>query len=689
MHRSLVLILALVAGVAQGQDKVYERGEFRFSVGPTPAFVQEQTVPVSWPANVGSSDDRWRNWLVDRQIDRRPDQQVIFVDRAYEAVSPELVQEVAKVDLSFNPLYQKLTLHRVEVRRDGQWSNRLDIAKVSLARRETDFEQNMSDGQVTALLVLDDVRVRDIIRVTYSVTGTNPILAGQVSDKFVLGWSDPMLLVHGLVVFPPGSEIAVKSRNSAVRPTEKKLSDRIEVSFVAQAVEAIHSQGGYPNWFSPYPSVEVAAKRSWGGVVDWALPLYPPDVTLPADLEAKLKVWQALNDPFKQAGAALQAVQEDVRYFGVEMGDNSHQPHAPQETWTQRYGDCKDKAYLLTILLRRMGLQAEPALVSTQEGRGVAEGLPAASTFNHVIVRLRIGSDSYWLDATLTQQRGDLRQMDLYDYGMALPIVAGSDRLVEVKAPAAVKNEFSITERFVPKADGGAVDMFVETFYRGDRAESARRRVRRERFEQMSRDFADYYRKRYGEVSIASPATVREDDAANTVVFTEHYLLANPWARTSGTSRVLASYAEALASSARLPNSMSRLDPMELAGPITMHHEVRVELPEGWAMTTVPETKQIATGQGDYSRVLSQDGRKVSLSHDLTIEHRYIDGAKVGDFLSKLRKVNDDLGADIVFGMPAPIRSSERDQRLKNLLQGMMDGKSDSKSESKTDSKEP
>jgi hypothetical protein len=59
----------------------------------------------------------------------------------------------------------------VEVRRGGVWTNRFDAAQVSLARRESDFENDLTDGSVTALLLLSDVRLGDVVRVAFSVEG--------------------------------------------------------------------------------------------------------------------------------------------------------------------------------------------------------------------------------------------------------------------------------------------------------------------------------------------------------------------------------------------------------------------------------------------------------------------------------------------------------------------------------------
>ena len=42
-----------------------------------------------------------------------------------------------------------------------------------------------------------------------------------------------------------------------------------------------------------------------------------------------------------------QTVTVDKGYFSVLLGDSSHRPTPPVETWARRYGDCKDKAWLL------------------------------------------------------------------------------------------------------------------------------------------------------------------------------------------------------------------------------------------------------------------------------------------------------------------------------------------------------
>ena len=210
--RAIALAVGLLALPALAATQVHTRGEFKFAVGPVPDFVMERSVAEQWPQAAGSdATDPWRNWLIDRQVDRRGGRYLAFDDRAFQPLSETLVGEAARFSVDFSPLFQTLTIHRVELRRDGAWLNRLDPAQISLARRESGFEENLSDGDVTALIVLEDVRAGDVVRVSYTVDGSNPILDGQITSHFLMAWTNPMLERSGRVLFDPGTRVAVKN----------------------------------------------------------------------------------------------------------------------------------------------------------------------------------------------------------------------------------------------------------------------------------------------------------------------------------------------------------------------------------------------------------------------------------------------------------------------------------------------
>jgi len=98
----------------------------------------------------------------------------------------------------------------------------------------------------------------------------------------------------------------------------------------------------------------------------------------------------------------------DIRYFGAELGVNTHRPTAPDKVLAQRFGDCKDKVLLLISLLRRLDIPASPVLVSTSFRGGIGELLPSPLAFDHVIMRVAMPGVFFWLDATRSHQTGTL-----------------------------------------------------------------------------------------------------------------------------------------------------------------------------------------------------------------------------------------------------------------------------------------
>ena len=294
---ALCLALATISGLASAQQPIageFEQGGYHYSVAPAPDFVLQREIPMQWPVVGGNSElPRWRTWLVDSQIDHRGAKVRYYHDQAYEPIASELVGDAAKFSIQFNPLYQGLVLHTVAVRRDGVWSNRLKPAKISLARREEGFENDLADGQVTALILMEDIRARDLVRVTYSVVGSNPIVASSQTDTFNLGWVDSILDRYVRVIYPPRTALDWKIFNDAPRPKLIESEDRVELRAHAHSVAAIRNEQDYPNWYNPFPRMQVAQRRSWADVVAWALPLYPEPGALPQDLQQRVDEWQA------------------------------------------------------------------------------------------------------------------------------------------------------------------------------------------------------------------------------------------------------------------------------------------------------------------------------------------------------------------------------------------------------------
>src|SRR5262249_7758027 len=61
-------------------------------------------------------------------------------------------------------------------------------------------------------------------------------------------------------------------------------------------------------------------------------------------------------------------VQKDVRYVAIEIGIGGYQAHLAGDIFRALYGDCKDKATLLSRMLQEVGLRSDFVLIPTERG---------------------------------------------------------------------------------------------------------------------------------------------------------------------------------------------------------------------------------------------------------------------------------------------------------------------------------
>jgi len=158
--------------------------------------------------------------------------------------------------------------------------------------------------------------------------------------------------------------------------------------------------------------------RTWQDVARWYADL-TRDVPRGGDgLEAVAREATAgLDSPRARTEALLDRVRHDIRYVAVEVGVGGYRPSAPAEVLGRRWGDCKDKAFLLIDLLGAAGIEAYPVLVLLDRERRIDDRFPGPEQFNHLIVAVPedavgarpgdVTADGYlFLDPT--QERGGL-----------------------------------------------------------------------------------------------------------------------------------------------------------------------------------------------------------------------------------------------------------------------------------------
>jgi lipoprotein NlpI len=407
-----------------------------YRIAPKPSWVADVDAPVKVSASHSAPSYRLLLSDVQTRLDA-PGEQQQFARSRLVATESAALAEVSKAELHFNPAFQTLTLHEAAVWRDGVRQDRLQGARIELLRREERLEQSTLTGTQTLLILLNDVRIGDAVDVAYTVHGANPIFKGRYADNYQLHFGSPADVVHVRIDHPASRPLRAKGIRADVTPEMIQQGERRVLRVSMRDVPMVRPEENVPPWYKVWPSVHVSEYADWSDVARWADDLFGDHADLGPELSARIEAWRAQNLPREQlAAAVLEAVQDEVRYFSLSLGESSHRPKAPALTFAERLGDCKDKVSLLNAVLLRLGLDAKPALVSLQRNRGIADYLPGHDQFDHVITRLELDGKVYWLDPTLQNQGRALDTRGHSSYGVALVVAPTGGALAKVEPPA-------------------------------------------------------------------------------------------------------------------------------------------------------------------------------------------------------------------------------------------------------------
>lgn len=633
-------LVLLVASVLHALPAAFGAGAKEVRIAPPPAWVDAIPVPVDVKAPSSSVGEHYL--LVESQADVASG--ATYRHQAYRILDPAGLRRGAQVSLSFDPDYETLTLHHVRLIRDGEVLDRLDRSKLQVIQREADLEYLLYSGSLTALLILDDVRVGDIVEVAFTKTGTNPVFGDRYIDTFSLDWSAPVARLRRRIVHPVDRKIAHRVVGPGVTASHERRSERgRELIWEARDLPEIVYDLNIPSWHDSTTSVELSDYATWGEVVAWGLPLYAKETNSAAVREKAAALVAGAPSQPERALRALEFVQKEIRYLGIETGAGSHRPSPPAAVLARRFGDCKDKAYLLVSLLREMGMDAAPVLVHTARRQAIKDALPSPLAFNHVIVRLRLAGTDYVLDPTLTDQRGGLPLRHIGRYRCGLVLAPGESALTHWPLAPGDESRAVVEETFTVPSWAAPAKLHVRSTYFTRSAERIRSYLKNTSPDDLKKNYVDFYARFFPDVSTDKPIVWHDDEAANTIVVDEYYNVPNLFRPQANEKILKAEFSPAaIGEYTGSPGATNRKAPLAVAHPVNITHAFRVVLHEPWEVK--PEKVEVTSDAFAYERTSSGRGREVNWTYRWTSKADHIPKEAMSAHSRNLARVNDDLG---------------------------------------------
>jgi hypothetical protein len=448
------------------------------------------------------------------------------------------------------------------------------------------------------------------------------------------------------VVWSSAKPLHMRQHLTEAVPTKTARNGGAEYLWDFTNLTAVAYEDFTPLSFEAYPYVELSDFDNWARVVEWALPLYNvTDTNLPADLQKLIEQWQhSASSHDEKARLALQFVQDDLRYTGLELGPDSYRPTPPAETFEKRFGDCKGKAFLLCAILRAMKFEAWPALVNASVHEAITQRLPSPFAFNHVIVKLNLAGQTIWLDPTISHQGGQLRNRSMSRLGKALVIQPGVTALEDIPPPRAENALQRVTSTFKITDYESPIALTVKTTYHGFGADDMREQFARTDAKDTLKDYLNFYARYYPGIGDAQPLEVSDDRARNILTVTEHYQIKDLWKADESSNKWQAVfYADSLLNALADPTTRLRKRPLRLSFPFRREHEILVHLPEkGWQIPDAHNEVDHPAFSFRYQRKLS--GSTVRFHYECETKTAEVPVDQVASYLKKREEMEDLLG---------------------------------------------
>jgi len=619
--------------------------------GGAGAWIDRIDLPKADPHFDGQIKGGISNLVSEYQIRQRPGGIEAFDHYAYRIVDRTGLERGAAINFEFDPATSQVTMNWLNIIRDGVVIDRLSGATFDVFRREKDAEKGLFDGWLTAYVNVDDVRVGDIIDYGKTTVRTPIVGADLFFHSVAVAWGEPIALIREKVTWPAEQPLNIRQVRTGIEPDIKTVGTSKIYTWESINPVPVKPEENLPADFLTYPTVQISSTSKWQDVVDAMLPYYKLDQELPAAFAAKLDdIAARYARPEDRMIEAMRLVQDTIRYVSLSMGRGSYIPRSPGTVIASGFGDCKDKALLLASSLRRLGVQADPALTDLDDGLALGDMLPTIRAFDHVIVKATIQSRTYWIDGTNYLQGGRADNLVPPDYGFALPIVAGGARMERIERKELFQPTTFVSEAFdFPKLKGEALKLTVSTTYRDADADSMRYRLVSQSATKLGDDYLDYYNRQYPGMTSLAPLSTNDDRDRNVVTTVESYALPADDLEADDLIKNFPLKADVGISNLPEPDMVGRTGPIWLGTPVFKRHQCIVRNLK--AEFTGPEkSDDVITPYVAFKARWSSTPTEFQVDWYLKTIGDRVPAKDIGSYLRSRRKMSDNSSWSYNFG---------------------------------------
>ena len=546
---------------------------------------------------------------------------------------PPADEESRTYRILFDPLRQRVEVLEAAVL--GADGSRREL----LTRRELRLSESWY-GLYYDLHAVDlpfrELEAGDVLSVAFRVLDLEPgPRAGTFGDLTFVQGNAPRREMDYVVIVPADLPLDHRLVTPGGRPLDGRQEETVAnglraVRYVLRDVPADALEPDAPGLAERAAYLHVSTFRSYTELGRFYARLAAGARRSSVDLRRLAREGSAAGESEAARVARLHRIVVDrIRYVGLEFGIHGIRPYDAPQVLSRRFGDCKDTATLLAVMLEEAGVASELALVRTRSLGHVPDQPASLAAFDHAI--LYVPSLDLWIDPTVRDAPPGVLSPAVQGT-TALRIGREGGQLLRIPLAPPEADHAELDYRLTVREDGAAV-LVADERWRGWRAAELRRVLRTPRF--RARRLEERLATRHPGSSVANVQVEGLETLAPTLRLRFEAVLP-----ALGTPEAVGLR---LATNPLVPPLTTRIsealpavrDGQRRAHTLEVPHRfqdtvrTRVTLPRGWTLAELPPAREVDRPVGRLAQSLARtpDGYEVTTSY--AVRARRVSARKV------------------------------------------------------------
>lgn len=396
--------------------------------------------------------------------------------------------------------------------------------------------------------------------------------------------------------------------------------------------------------------------RDWSDFGSWYTQLSSGVRDANPALQQKVQELAPANLPLLQRIKALAGfAQHDVRYVAIEIGVGGYKPHSADDIFAHRYGDCKDKATVLSAMLAQIGVKSYYIIVNATRGV-VSKNSPASpGGFNHMILAIALPDASYAKALPAMYEHPTLGHLLIFDptndfvpfgqipyyeqdnYGLLVGGKGGELLHLPLSNPESNRVSRSAHLKLLPD---GTLQGEVEEVLTGFEAMMARESLQNETEQDQKKAIERLVGRSIGNVQVDGFELVNARDIDKDMVI-RYRVTADHYAKNSGPlwlvrPRVVGEMAGAW------DTSKPRHYAYEFPAPFVSTDTIEIVVPDGFNIYELPDPAKAALPFAEYSSKIESAGNVLKYSREYKMVANEVPFANTEQLKNLFTQINSD-----------------------------------------------